>query len=381
MWHNRRETGGAVGIYVVGGRKGDGDYTKRVQVYYPATNTAANLGDDDEWPAAPVRLTGGVVEHDNKMYVFGGTNGTLDTHYADTWEFDPSEAAGNRWQDLGVPLSQARGFIYACVVDGYAYAVGGNDYSAVNVLRALARTERLNLADIAAGWDDAAVANLPGGVGTGEGRAFGFDSDAGHALAGRIILAGGGQWSSEWANCYSYDVASNEWSAFPSLMEARRNHAGALVSGPAGPEMWVFGGRRWIDQNVLATAERYRLIAPPRLAVAVNDPTPAVGDTLTVDVTVQPIADAFDAWGLIYGPGNVVYSFVLGRPGTVATGARPLAANVPGLASTYEARLLDLAIPPGTEGSYTIVVQLVPAGIPPVVPYEGYAAEADVTVR
>jgi peptidyl-Asp metalloendopeptidase len=97
------------------------------------------------------------------------------------------------------------------------------------------------------------------------------------------------------------------------------------------------------------------------LSVILSSSSPAVGNVLTVDVTVQPISQRFDAWGVIVGPGGKIYSFVLGKPGKLQKGMKPLARNVSGLRSVYTRTLLSMKIPQGAGGSYTIIVGLVPA--------------------
>jgi len=368
------------GIYLVGGRLGDASYTHAVQVYYPATNTAVSLPADD-WPAVQ-RIPGGVVAHGNKLYVFGGTRSTDQSEFSSTYVFDPSLAPGNRWSEPGVNLSQARGFIQTAVVNGYAYAIGGARYTGVpKVLTASSRCERLNLSNVAAGWDDASVRDLPTAV--CEGRAFGFSPDAVHPLAGRIVVAGGGQFPSEWANCFVYRITDNSWSTFPSLVEARRDHAAAFVPATDGGEMWVFGGRRWNDNNALTTSERY-VVAPPvpqGLVVTLSGTSLAAGDVFTVDVEVQPLAQAFDAWGCIFGPGASAWSFTFGNPTALREGTEPLVQDIPGLPAVYTGPLLNLTIPPGIAGEYTIVVELCPANLDPLMPIEGYASVQNVIVQ
>jgi len=375
---NILEDSTGTGIYLVGGRLEDGNLTHEVQVYYPATNTAVQLVGDD-WTATQ-RIPGGVVEYGNKLYVFGGLRSADFSNFSTTWVFNPSLAVGHKWTQLvGVDLTQARGYIYTCVVDGYAYAIGG-DYYLAGDLTASFRAERLNLSNTAAGWDNASVAELNL---TGEGRAFGFDSAAGHPLAGHIIVAGGGQWPLEWANCSDYTVADTTWATFPSLVEARRDFAGAFVPSADGGTMWVFGGRRWSDSHILTTSERY-VIAPPvpqGLDVTVNHTTLAAGNTFTVDVAVQPLTATFDAWGCIFGPGPVAYSFTLGNPTALRSGTDPLATNIAGLAAPYTTRLLEMTIPPGVGGDYTVVVELCPAGLDPLIPIAGYMDAVDVTVH
>lgn len=122
--------------------------------------------------------------------------------------------------------------------------------------------------------------------------------------------------------------------------------------------------------------------APPAaLTVSCSSLTPAPGDTLTVDVTVQPLSQKFDAWGCILGQGSTAYSFTLGKPTRLRSGTHPLVTNVGGLRTAYSTRLLNLNIPPGIAGEYTIVVDLVPAGLDPLIPIDGYSAVKYVVVR
>ncbi|MEI6634224.1 MAG: PQQ-binding-like beta-propeller repeat protein [Chlamydiota bacterium] len=125
----------------------------------------------------------------------------------------------------------------------------------------------------------------------------------------------------------------------------------------------------------------------PLVDVVVSSNSPAIGERFTVDATAQPVSQAFDAWGVIFGPGGAVYSFDLANPANIVTGAVPLATSVPGLTAPYPAHLLDLAIPPRTAGSYQVIVGLVPAGVAPTGPESaigganGYVGQENVTVR
>jgi len=126
------------------------------------------------------------------------------------------------------------------------------------------------------------------------------------------------------------------------------------------------------------------LFAPaptPALSVTCSSLTPATGETFTVDVAVEPLTQTFDAWGCIFGPGHSAYSFTLGNPTALRSGTDPLVTNIPGLPAAYTTRLLSMTIPSGVAGEYTVVVELIPAGLDPVVPIEGCAAVKDVTVH
>jgi hypothetical protein len=134
-------------------------------------------------------------------------------------------------------------------------------------------------------------------------------------------------------------------------------------------------------EKLLENCIEYLLAPPPApLSLTLNSLTPAIGSTLTIDVAVQPLTQAFDAWGCIFGPGASAYSFTLGNPTALRPGTSPLVRNIPGLPAAYNIRLLNMTIPPGVSGVYTVVVELTPAGLDPVIPIEGYVSVKTVTV-
>jgi hypothetical protein len=140
-----------------------------------------------------------------------------------------------------------------------------------------------------------------------------------------------------------------------------------------GPEM----------EKLLENCIEY-VLAPaptPPLSLTLSSLTPAVGSAFTVDVTVQPLTQKFDAWGCIFGPGPSAYSFTLGNPTRLRSGTDPLVRNVPGLSAPYATRLLDLTIPSGVAGEYTVVVELCPSGLDPLIPIDGYLSMQTVTVH
>ncbi|MDD5556702.1 MAG: hypothetical protein PHN82_05560 [bacterium] len=158
---------------------------------------------------------------------------------------------------------------------------------------------------------------------------------------------------------------------------------GALPSGPLATDgSKVYGTTFEGGTSDSGTLYAFDLPTLP-LAIMLNKTVLRAGDRLTVDVEVQPIAQAFDAWAVILGDTSS-YSMVLGRPGEVRSGARPLARNVGGLGTIYTGRLLDLAIPQGAAGSYRVIVGLVPEGTTPTGPESciaGYVDERAVTVK
>jgi hypothetical protein len=246
------------GLYIFGGRTSTGVYTQAVQAYYPATNTVVNYESTDPWngrtASSCLAFPGGVAVYNNKAYVFGGfataASGCVQDEASDqTWIFDPMAAAGAKWTNTNEPLSGVRAYIPSAVADGMIYAIGGDDLS-TGALTAVAIVERLNPANIAAGWDDAGVADLPlpssGLPGCDESQAFGFDTGSPFSeVAGKIVLAGCGQFPDQLTDSFIYTISSNSWATWEPLNEARRNHAGALIPASQGtgtPGMWVFGG-------------------------------------------------------------------------------------------------------------------------------------------
>lgn len=144
----------------------------------------------------------------------------------------------------------------------------------------------------------------------------------------------------------------------------------------------LYGTTAIAGPNSYGVAFSYDL---PKLDVMVSSPAPKAGDTFTVDVKVQPIAQAFDAWGVIINQFGFIASFDMSNPSNVILGSRALAKGVPGLPSVYERRLFQGQVfLPGWYGTYDIIVGLVPAGTYPVgtqsaIP--GYVETVRVTVE
>lgn len=255
------------GMYLFGGRLGDGTQTTAVQVYYPATNTTSVIATDpypgtcDSTPVGP----GGVEVVGNKAYVFGGFNGTCMS--AQTWVYDPMAADGARWT-AGPALSTARSYIITAKVDGKIYAAGGDEWDGAALL-VQPYLQRLDPANLGAGW--VSLADMPvassGIPGCDESRGFGFNTTSAVHLKGMILVAGCGQWGAELPDGFVYDVATNTWTAAYPLNQARRNHAGALVTIQASPHpearAYVFGGRQGSDSNILQITEYKDLASSP----------------------------------------------------------------------------------------------------------------------
>jgi len=252
--------GDTFGLYIVGGRYDQSpNYTDSVQVYYPRTNTA-RIMDTDLFPGragGQITVAQSSIEHSNLIYTFGGFSQTGDATSAETWLFDPMATAGSRWTQLP-DMALARAYPIVASVDSFIYAFGGDTWNDPSLF-AQTQSQRFNVNDTGAGWS--MVADMP--AANGQARAFGFDSDADHEFAGKVIVAGRGVWPSESAHCYIYDVAQDSWATFPSLAQRRRNHAGTFIPAEAGgtgvPGMWIWGGRQDSDTNCLRVSEYYVL--------------------------------------------------------------------------------------------------------------------------
>ena len=230
---NQVNNGSADLLCTFGGRGAAGTSVLTVQCYNPATNTASIV---TNLPTAYSGYTpGGQAVVDNKVYVFGGFNNAASPYELNrTDRYDP---VANTFTQVG-NLSLARAYIDNAVVDGKVYGFGGTVFDGTSLY---AQTIA-EVFDPATGtWNDAAVADLP--VASAEGRAYGFDSGSPYVLAGKIVIAGGGQWPAESNEALIYDVAANSYDyGFPNLNISRRDHAGVWVPGDPGT-MWVFGGR------------------------------------------------------------------------------------------------------------------------------------------
>ncbi len=284
-----------------GGRAASGSTTLDVQCYDPVANTATIVA---QLPGGYSGfIPGGQAVVDNMVYVFGGFNSLSEPYETNrTDRFDPRT---NTFTQIG-NLSLARAYLNVAVVDGAIYAFGGTVFDGTN-LNAQTRTEVMLDPGGAGTWDDAAVAELA--TATAEGRAWGFDSDSVYPYANQIVIAGGGQWPSETAAAFIYDVATDTYDdLFPDLINARRDHAGVLVPLCTEPRtdglpgLWVLGGRQGADTPPYMPAEYYPLACvlggPPAAEFSSNSPV-CLGTTaqFTDESTGDPPITAW-LWGL-----------------------------------------------------------------------------------
>ncbi len=276
---NLVNNGSADVLCTFGGRDSAGGSTLNVQCYNPATNTASVVTN------LPAAWTGygpyAQVVVDNMVYIFGGFNNLTPPYTtARTDRYDP---VGNTFTQMG-DLSMARSYVFAAAVDGKIYAFGGDTFDGVNLI---SQTIAEVFDPATQTWDDAAVADLP--LASGEGRAYGFDSNSIYELAGQIVLAGGGQWPAGTNEVLSYDVASNTYDeAFPNLNVSRRDQAGFFIAGAAGEpgRMWAFGGR---SDDVGYGGDNPPYAPPEYFDVALGVEAPSITvDPMTLSAQVLP---------------------------------------------------------------------------------------------
>jgi len=289
--------GGVDWLCTFGGRNSAGAMILTTQCYDPMSNTTTTLADlPSVWNSY---LPGGAAVIDNKAYIFGGFSSTTAPYnHAYTYEYDP---ATNTYNQKG-NLTEGRAYIDVAVFDGKIYGFGGDTYDGA-ALFASAKTE---VFDPAIGtWDDAAVADLP--TASGEGRAFAFDTGSAYELAGKIVIAGGGQWSSAWNEVVIYDIATDSYDyGFPNLNALRRDFAGFFVPGEPG-RMWVIGGWSGADAPPFGPPEYYDVAFNAEPApIIVVDPlafqaTILPGEQVTQTLVISNVGNTDLTWALMDG--------------------------------------------------------------------------------
>jgi PKD repeat protein len=258
-------SGNGPGFYIVGGRNAAGGQSTAVQVYYPETNTTSTIASDPWPPAGNPHFPGGVVSTNNKIYAFGGFDAT--NMYVETYEYDPLAAAGTRWTDIGADLPEGRSYIGAVAVGDLIYAMGGDGWDGAALVPSN-DTLLLDLNDLASGWQDDAVADLP--VENGDAPAVYVDEGLLGGDAGGIFVIGG-FWPvpGPYRWTFRYDIATNLWEQFPDLAiplpaTGRRNQAAVYVEslptlglGDGQPGIWTFGGYDGSGTNAMAETSEF----------------------------------------------------------------------------------------------------------------------------
>jgi len=247
-------------IYVVSGYDAETwSHTTYVQRYYPATGVVGNVA-TDPWPltiGGTTAYPGGCITVQNRIYCVGGFEvGAAPLYYSDqTWEYDPARPAGSRWRRITTAdLHQPRAHLQLAMQNNVIYAMGGDYQYTGSDLVPSNMVEALDVSNLAVGWQ----LRAPMPVASGEGRGFGW--------AGKVYVAGGGDWPGQSGEVMEYNIASNTWDAdFPNLITPRRNHAGVLIplytADPHDglPGMWVFGGRIGSDEPPFGEPEYFSL--------------------------------------------------------------------------------------------------------------------------
>jgi hypothetical protein len=300
-----------------GGLKNDGTTSAAVQCYNPMTNSVATAS------TLPGNLggftPGGVEIVKNKVYVFGGIHfGTAPYLSVQTWEWNPIT---NQWQQMD-DLTLGRGFIDSAVVDGKIYAFGGE--FTTNGVNLVSQTIAEVFDPVTGLWNNTGVADLP--MATSGGTAYGFNSDNHSNLAGKVVIAGGGQFPTGSSEALIYNVGTNTYEyGFPDLNVLRYNQAGFYI--PDYPStLWVFGGRSGVNPSPLAPPEYYDVNLDPQSNMAITAPnlnaTLMTGETRTISFAINNLGSNSLDWIITEASGlnNALRSSLI-KPVTINGGA------------------------------------------------------------
>jgi len=270
------------GFYIFCGNQG-GIQSKSVQIYYPSTMTAIQLGPEDNYPGSGSCTSALNVVYNNKVYIAGGFNpGIAPYNWGETWVFDPMADPGSRWTQItSANLNLPRAYIMGTVIDDKIYAIGGDWYDPTSTVCGASLcsepiVEVLDLSEPVLFWNDAAVSDLPEGC--SQGRAYGFDTISQYAdpdgtpLAGRIVTTCS-TFAEESERVYVYTSRADKWEIFPSLNHARRNQAAEFIpiSQLNLGLLYNWGGIYDGDSNVLTTPERYTVTTNGCTVLLVDD--------------------------------------------------------------------------------------------------------------
>ncbi len=260
--------GHGYGLYIVSGRTSTGAQTGAVQVYYPAENIAQQIT-TDPLPLSPARSVGATVYLNGRMYSWGGFDGA--TMYADTWVYDFAAPAGSRWSNTGCDLPMAMSYIAGAADGDLIYSIGGDTFEGGGLVPQV-KTYVLNTNNLAACWQDAAMADLP--AANGDAPAVYVPPGTYMGGAYGAIFTIGGVWPSpgpdRWV--WRYDILADTWTEFPDLAipapaSGRRNQAAVFVPeatkglGNGIPGIWTFGGYDGSGTNAMtATSEFFSVV-------------------------------------------------------------------------------------------------------------------------
>jgi len=224
--------GGTQYIVVVGGSAaGATTATSEVRQYDPVGDAMISLT-NDPWPgnANGTTLPGGAAVYENKLFVFGGYNISLNS--TDTiYQFDPAAAEGSRWTTMTATLPSPASYIPAATSNGLIYVIGGAFWDATLGTPTLVDTA--NSFSYDPDTDTiTAITSIPRA--TGETRAV-------TAPDGTIWVLGGGRTAPNPSNEVDvYDPVGDIWTTGPAFPTARRNFA-ADIDAATGT-IWAIGG-------------------------------------------------------------------------------------------------------------------------------------------
>ncbi len=301
-------SGNGPGMYLIGGRMASGTNTDTVQVYYPETNTTANITSDPFPPTGDPRAAGGVVYAQGKIFVFGGFDGA--DMYDATYTYDPAAPAGDRWVDIQADLPTPRSYIAAVAVGDLIYALGGDEFTADSLVP-IDDTLVLDLDNLQAGWQDALMPDLPAANG---------DCPAVYVPDGLLggdegaIFVIGGNFNGPFRWVFRYDLASGLWEDFPELAipdpaTGRRNMAAVYVSGEdefhingigdGSTGLWTFGGFDGSGTNAMTGSSEFfsyadnPILLLPDTVELVDIPGGSVTHTFNL-LNISGVSDTFN---------------------------------------------------------------------------------------
>jgi hypothetical protein len=287
-----------VGIYVPGGYNGTlGGVLNILQVYYPQLDRSTVITTD---PLPLARMGAGVTTFNNKLYVIGGADNSLEGT-STVYEYDPNRPEGTRWRAKN-SMGTRRVYLAAAKLGSYIYAVGGMP----GTTEELRNVERFD--PIANSWVPLRSMN--------QGRA-GFAlvaAENGQPGCGGYLYAIGGGWRNYTATGERFDPtvgALGTWSPLSSITSARRSLAAAY--SPTTYALVAFGG--WSGQYEITTesARCSGLFQPPT-------PTPSATACPMTFTDVQPSDYFYTAVRYLYCAGIISgYADNTFRPGNTTT--------------------------------------------------------------
>ncbi|HPQ38853.1 MAG TPA: S8 family serine peptidase, partial [bacterium] len=201
-------TGRGPALYVIGGYDiATASNIDDVQRYYPQTSLVETVA-TDPFPGVlsgsiPGAMGNAVVN--DIIYVFGGWQSTTPSFDDRTWQYDPNAAAGSRWTMLSAVLSEPRSYIMTAVIGSKIYAMGGdNAYTGSDIIPSDV-VEVLDVSAATPAWS--ALASMPVATGEGQGFSAAYPGVAEYWQT-HVMVAGGGDWPDQSAQCMVYDTAN-----------------------------------------------------------------------------------------------------------------------------------------------------------------------------